>query len=362
MIHPQQDKPSAAATGAADPLAGIPPEKLQYYEEAFQRVQAATGIGDVDELVTKLLEAEEQNFSLFNYVNELNAEIEQLEQLVVENQAEVERHKGHGASTDLQQKRLARAMEERLQRTRARADEHEQRYAAAVKTINQLKTGIHGIFSRLGCGTGGATAVEEMLGNQGVTESNMMQYLGVIEQRTIEILQTYAASQQATPAGVGGGEAGAPGSLPPAAVAVGVGIKPTQPPPTPLRLQVQLPTFDEVEGATGGHGGGGDGAEGADAAGTGAAAYGEEDDDRPLTRQELQRRTAAGLRRLLKSSSSTAAVEAAAGGQGQQQQQQAPPQQMGGPSAKAVVGGAGASEPKQAGPEAAAGGIPESKA
>lgn len=42
--------------------------------------------------------------------------------------------------------------------------------------------------------------VEEMLGNQGVTESNMMQYLGIIEQRTIEILQTYAQSQVGRPA------------------------------------------------------------------------------------------------------------------------------------------------------------------
>ena len=202
-------------------------------------MQAATGIGDVDELVSKMLEAEEQNLSLFNYVNELNAEIEQLEQLVAENQAEVERHKGHGASTDLQQKRRARALEERLQRTRASADEHEQRHAAAVKTINQLKTGVHGIFSRLGCGAGGgATAVEEMLGNQGVTESNMMQYLGVIERRTIEILQMYAASQ----AGAGGGAAGAGGAggsggepgtgqvMPLTAAAVGVGIKPAAAP------------------------------------------------------------------------------------------------------------------------------------
>lgn len=39
-----------------------------------------------------------------------------------------------------------------------------------------------------------------MLGNQGVTESNMMQYLGIIEQRTSEILQAYAASQQMTQA------------------------------------------------------------------------------------------------------------------------------------------------------------------
>jgi hypothetical protein len=42
---------------------------------------------------------------------------------------------------------------------------------------------------------GSTPTVEEMLGNQGVTESNMMQYLGIIEQRTIEILHTYAQSQ-----------------------------------------------------------------------------------------------------------------------------------------------------------------------
>lgn len=36
------------------------------------------GAVDVDELVTKFLESEDKNFSLFNYVNELNNEIEQV--------------------------------------------------------------------------------------------------------------------------------------------------------------------------------------------------------------------------------------------------------------------------------------------
>lgn len=47
---------------------------------------------------------------------------------------------------------------------------------------------------------GSNSSVEEMLGNQGVTESNMMQYLGIIEQRTSEILHAYASSQQMTQA------------------------------------------------------------------------------------------------------------------------------------------------------------------
>ena len=37
--------------------------------------QAATGISKIDELVNTFIDAEDQNFSLFNYVNELNNEV-----------------------------------------------------------------------------------------------------------------------------------------------------------------------------------------------------------------------------------------------------------------------------------------------
>jgi hypothetical protein len=47
-------------------------EKVQSYGEAFAKIQEATGITDIDELVTTFINAEDQNFSLFNYVNELN--------------------------------------------------------------------------------------------------------------------------------------------------------------------------------------------------------------------------------------------------------------------------------------------------
>ena len=52
--------------------------------------------------------------------------------------------------------------------------------------------GIQSIFNKIGCNT---PANMEMLGNEGVTEANMMQYLGIIEQRTNEILQLYASTQ-----------------------------------------------------------------------------------------------------------------------------------------------------------------------
>jgi len=167
-------------------------EKVQSYEEAFARIQAATGISDIDELVTTFINAEDQNFALFNYVNELNGECEKLEEQIAEIRSEIEKYKGQGLNTDNQRKKILKDLEERLQRTEAKAEQYEKKYEAAMKTVNTLKVGIASIFKKIGCDT---PANLEMLGNEGVTESNMMQYLGIIEQRTNEILQLYAATQ-----------------------------------------------------------------------------------------------------------------------------------------------------------------------
>jgi hypothetical protein len=75
--------------------------------------------------------------------------------------------------------------------------------------VSALKLGIHSVFGKVGC----SSAVNlELLGSEGVTEANLMQYLGIIEQRTHEILQLYAASQpQANP---GSGPTSAPAPAP----------------------------------------------------------------------------------------------------------------------------------------------------
>ena len=40
----------------------------------------ATGINNIDEIVTAFIKAEEQNIQLFNYVDQLNQENDQLEE------------------------------------------------------------------------------------------------------------------------------------------------------------------------------------------------------------------------------------------------------------------------------------------
>ena len=115
-----------------------------------------------------------------------------MEHSIADMRNQIEKYRGQGMSTDTQRKKAVRDLEEKLTRTEEKAKKYDIRYNRAVNTIKQLKNGIHSIYTRIGAGT---SSVEEMLGNQDVTESNMLQYLGIIEQRTSEILQIYAASQ-----------------------------------------------------------------------------------------------------------------------------------------------------------------------
>merc|ERR1712005_104233 len=65
-------------------------EKVQVYEEAFAKMQAATGISDIDELVENFINAEDQNFSLFTYANELSGDIEKHEAEIADLKSQLE--------------------------------------------------------------------------------------------------------------------------------------------------------------------------------------------------------------------------------------------------------------------------------
>jgi len=216
-------------------------EKVQAYEEAFARIQKATRIADIDQLVHTFVHAEDQNFSLFNYVNDLAHEIERSEETVAELKAEIARFQNANPTSaqepvdpnarndpqigalgpaqlkaaqqvaavgpdgkprldadgkpiidagpigpnDAQRKRMLLELEGKLARTEAQAQAYDSKYGSALQTVGVLKAGISSLFHKLGCHE---LKAAESLGSAGVTESNMMQYLGLIEQRTNELV------------------------------------------------------------------------------------------------------------------------------------------------------------------------------
>lgn len=163
-------------------------EKVQTYEEAFARIMDATNIHSIDELVDTFINAEDKNFTLFNFVNELTSEIEKLEEQIGDIKAEVDKYRGQDMNSDHQRKKILKDLEEKLGRTETKAEQFDAKFAQSTKILSSLKDGIHAIFSNIGCNMNG---VSEVLGTGGVTEGNIMTYLGLIEQRTNEMLGIY---------------------------------------------------------------------------------------------------------------------------------------------------------------------------
>jgi len=163
-------------------------EKVTSYEEAFAKIQAATGICDIDELVQNFINSEDQNFSLFKYNNLLSADIEKLEQQIAEYKEEHVALSGSGSrKEDTEKVKLLETLAEKWEDIDRKAIHYEIKYQESQQTLTHIRTGIESIFRRMGCTQ---DDLPSGCGN-GISESNMMQYLAVIEGRTNEQLKLY---------------------------------------------------------------------------------------------------------------------------------------------------------------------------
>jgi len=252
-------------------------ERVQNFEEAFNKIKAATGITDIDELVKTFIKNEDHNFSLFNYVNEQNNEIEKLDEQI-QMLREEERKFAHESGEDVHQhKQILKELEAKLQNSESMAEKYEIRCQDLQRIIESLKRGIQSIYEKL-------EVDEDSFVDPTVTESNMVHYLGVVEQQANRILRAYAdirqellqpsmsASQLVTADSTEGQESPVAGGSPSKAATLTsvLGVGPKVPMGQDL-LHVNPPKLDDYQS---------DDEEDDD-----------EDDTRPLTREELKART-----------------------------------------------------------------------
>lgn len=235
-------------------------ETIESYESAFHTIKEATGIEDIDQLVNKFIEVEDKNFALFNYVNELNNEIEQLQEQINESQAEIEKFKSEEVEMASQRKALLKGLEDNLSSSTEQADQYDTQFKQSKKIIEQLKSGVDSLFNKINCDR---SAITDMLGGtSGVTDVNMMQFLGLIEQRTNELLQVHGfVSSKETD-----------GDSEPA---VAVGLLGQGPQPGMTSVAIVPPTTGDDYDSD--------------------ASSGSEDDQRPLTQQELKNKILKGI-------------------------------------------------------------------
>eukprot|EP01017_Pseudomicrothorax_dubius_P048784 TRINITY_DN8950_c0_g3_i4.p1 TRINITY_DN8950_c0_g3~~TRINITY_DN8950_c0_g3_i4.p1 ORF type:complete len:476 (+),score=174.56 TRINITY_DN8950_c0_g3_i4:212-1639(+) len=188
-LETEKSKLRAQPRKAEKALEPVQVEKIAKLEEDFAKIQAATGIKSINDLVKIFVENEEKNFTMFKYVNELSNEIEVLQKTIDELKEERARYEGQSSTMDLDRKRAAKDLSERLDVNREKAERYEYKYHQAITKIGSLCNWIETAFNTIDCDK---NLAKELTGATGVTESSMMTYLGIIEDRGVEILYYYA--------------------------------------------------------------------------------------------------------------------------------------------------------------------------
>ena len=84
---------------------------VKVIEDAFDQIKEATGISSIEEIVTTFIKSEEQNNSLFNYVNMFNSDIDMINEQNQTIRHEIEAHEKQGALTEQQKEGMKTQME-----------------------------------------------------------------------------------------------------------------------------------------------------------------------------------------------------------------------------------------------------------
>jgi len=155
------------------------------YKQAFAQIEAATKVTRIEELVEKFEKAEQENFELFNFVNQLSAEIENLEAQIKEMQMQVHQYEGLEYNQEKTSEKIHRD-EEELAKIEIKIEAYESKCQKSMKVLNSVKPIIENLFTNLEFYK---NEIPELLGSHGVTDSNMMAYIGAIEQRREEMFQ-----------------------------------------------------------------------------------------------------------------------------------------------------------------------------
>ena len=88
----------------------------------------------------RLLAVEDKNFALFNYVNELNNQIEMLQEQIIDIKKDIQRFEGQGVELETQRKAIRDQTDATRSQAITLANDYSDKTRATKKILEQLLT------------------------------------------------------------------------------------------------------------------------------------------------------------------------------------------------------------------------------
>ena len=185
---------------------------IMHYEQMFEELRQMTEKESLEEVINSYTKDEEEMFSLYNYCQALNSEIETVTENTHRVESEIEAYKNDQEVQDEARRKALGSLEGKLKVIEDGIFEAEERNRESAEYVEQIAKKVQSLFFKLQCdqmdqkstgnqqqkGAKGTTMnrpeskVALLTGGQGgVTESNVLDYMAVIEQRAVDIITDY---------------------------------------------------------------------------------------------------------------------------------------------------------------------------
>ncbi|XP_005797089.1 coiled-coil domain-containing protein 63-like isoform X1 [Xiphophorus maculatus] len=166
-------------------------QTVENLKDTFEKLQAIMGEKNLDQLVNSFIEAKDRNLAFLKFVNEQNSETVKLKDQI-NKQIKEEMEKFNRQELEQEQKHLSllKDMKGKINEAESQTETYASQADTISTILDQIKKGVDNIFKEVGCDY---AAVEERLGfTSGITESNIITYLDLIEEKTNELLSVQA--------------------------------------------------------------------------------------------------------------------------------------------------------------------------
>jgi hypothetical protein len=184
--------------------------KIGAYESMFDQLKSMTGVESLEEMVSNYIAHEEEMFSLYNFIQTMNTEIDAVIDSTAQTEAEIAQYRADQQDQDQQRRSTIDELQLRLANTLEVTKALDAQNMAHQESVSQIGKKVYTLFFKLQCDQmdtkgsqvnggknqkWGAGARPEskvaLLTSQGVSESNVVDYLGCIEQRAVDIISEY---------------------------------------------------------------------------------------------------------------------------------------------------------------------------
>jgi coiled-coil domain-containing protein 63/114 len=189
-------------------------QTIYNYEKMFAELRRITQTENLDEIISTYSAQEEEMFSLYNYIQTQNTEIELALETKHRIEEEIRSYDENQAEQEMARQSILDGLASKLQASIEATAICEAENAANHDCVHQVAKKVQSLFFKLQCdqmdsskgnsssnkgskNSGSMSRNESkiaILTGQGVTESNVLDYMGAVEQRAVDIIAEYIKS------------------------------------------------------------------------------------------------------------------------------------------------------------------------